>query len=877
MPGDEKTTAKVSIDISELKKGIQEANRQIKLANAEFKAASASMDKWSASSDGLNAKIAQTEKVLAANEKKLEAYRKEMEAVVEAYGENSKEADNARIKYEEQRAAVAKSEKDLAHYKESLVKLEAEQKAAAEAAKLQENAYNSLEREIKSQESELASLKSQYANVVIEQGKDSDSAKELASQIESLSSDLKSNQVAIKDADQAAEELDKSLKDTGSTAVEVSEGFTVFKAALADLVSAGIQKAAEALVDLGKAAYQAYQEYDEGADSIIAATGATGEAADDLMNVYKNVSKNIVASYDDIGTAVGEINTRFGATGDELTDLSEKFLKFSKLNGTDVKTSIDNVQSAMAAWGISADDTSLLLDTLNKAGQDTGVSVDRLSDSLVNNAPALQEMGFNVSDASMFLANLDKSGVDASFTMAGLKKALNNAAAEGKPMSEALSEMEDSIKNASSSTEAITTATELFGSKSAAAIATAVRDGRLSFEELGTTMSDFEGNVNSTFENTLDGPDKFNQLIQDVKTEFATALDEFFTEYEPEITEFTDSIINDVIPSLKDGLGWLLENIPLVSGVVGTLTAAFIAFKAAAAIGSIIDLWKKYEVTSKLAAAGQWLLNAAMAANPITLIIMAIVALIAALVLLWNKSEAFRNFWIGLWEDIKTIAGTVATAVGEFFVGLWDGLKSGALEAWMAIKEIFAKIPEWFETKFKKAWEKVKQVFSAGGKIFDGIKEGILNGLKTVINAIIKGINKVIAIPFQGLNKALDIIRNFEILDMKPFSGLLPSIDIPQIPLLAKGGVLKKGQMALLEGAGAEAVIPLENNSRWINATANALRSALASEGGIGVNQQIINNTYEFTQNNTSPKSLDALTVYRNTNSLLFAAQARLS
>ena len=256
---------------------------------------------------------------------------------------------------------------------------------------------------------------------------------------------------------------------------------------------------------------------------------------------------------------------------------------------------------------------------------------------------------------------------------------------------------------------------------------------------------------------------------------------------------------------------------------------------------------------------------------------MAIVALIAALVLLWNKSEAFRNFWIGLWEDIKAIAGTVATAVGEFFVGLWDGLKSGALEAWTAIKEIFAKIPEWFETKFKKAWEKVKQVFSAGGKIFDGIKEGILNGLKTVINAIIKGINKVIAIPFQGLNKALDIIRNFEILDMKPFSGLLPSIDIPQIPLLAKGGVLKKGQIALLEGAGAEAVIPLENNSRWINATANALRSALASEGGIGVNQQIINNTYEFTQNNTSPKSLDALTVYRNTNSLLFAAQARLS
>ena len=908
MAGEEKTTAKVSIDISELKKGIQEANRQIKLANAEFKAASASMDRWSASSDGLNAKIAQTEKVLSANEKKLALYRDEMEAVIKTYGENSKEADNARIKYEEQRAVVVKSEKDLAHYKDSLAKLEEEQKAAAEAAKLQENAYNTLDREIKAQEKELSSLKSQYANVVIEQGKDSASAKDLASQIESLSSDLKSNQVALKYADQAAEELDKSLKDTGSTATEVSGGFTVLKGALADLVSAGIQKAAEALVDLGKAAYQAYQEYDEGADSIIAATGATGDAAEDLMNVYKDVSKNVVASYSDIGTAVGEINTRFGATGSELTDLSEKFLKFSKLNGTDVKTSIDNVQSAMAAWGISAEDTSLVLDTLNKAGQDTGVSVDRLSDSLVNNAPALQEMGFNVSDAAMFLANLDKSGVDASSTMAGLKKALNNAAAEGKPMSEALSEMEDSIKNASSSTEAITTATELFGSKSAAAIATAVRDGRLSFDELGTSMKDFEGNVNTTFENTLDGPDKFNQLIQDVKTEFATALDEFFTEYEPEITEFTDSIINEVIPDLKDGLGWLLKNIPLVTGVVGALTSAFIAFKTAAAIGKIIELWKKYEVTSKLAAAGQWLLNAAMAANPIGLIVAGIAALIAALVVLYNKSETFRNlvntifdFFKNNWQNIllfmlnpfagffkyayenfegfREFVDTTVASIKEFFTNLWDGIKTGASDAWTAITTTFAKIPEWFETKFKKAWQKVKDVFSTGGKVFEGIKEGILNGLKSVVNALIRGINKVISVPFEGLNKALDMIRDFEVLGSKPFSKLLPNIATPQIPLLAQGGVVKKGQMALLEGAGAEAIIPLDRNKKWIAATASALRQALEGEGlvGGGGMQQIINNNYEFTQNNTSPKALDPLTVYRETNSLLFAAQARLT
>lgn len=891
MPGSNETTAKFSIDISDLKKGIAEANRQIKLANAEFKAASASMDKWSDSTAGLTAKIEQTEKVLSANKKKLEAYKAEMEAVTKEYGENSKEAENARIKYENQRAVVIKTQKSLGDYKEALVKLEDEQKAAAEAAKLQDNAYNSLNRVIKSQKDDLSALKAQYANVVVEQGKDSDSAKDLAKQIDTLSNELKQNQISLREADEAAEELDKSLKDTGSTTVEVSNGFTVLKGALADLVSAGIQKAATALVDLGKAAYQAYEEYDAGADSIIAATGATGEAAEGLMEVYKNVSKNVVASYDEIGTAVGEVNTRFGAEGQELDDLSTKFLKFSKLNNTDTKSSIDSVQAAMAAWGISAKDTGLVLDTLNKAGQDTGVSVNQLSDSLVNNAPALQEMGYSVSDAAMFLANLDKSGVDASATMAGLKKALNNASKEGKPMSEALAEMEDSIKNASSSTEAITKATELFGSKAGAAIATAVRDGRLSFDDLGTSMKDFEGNVNTTFENTLDGPDKLAQVIQDVKTEFATAVDDFMTKYEPEITEFTDDLINNVIPDIEEGLGWLLQNIPLISGVVGTLTAAFVAFKTAAAIGSIIDLWKKYELTTKLAAAGQWLLNAAMSANPVGLIIAGVAALVAAFVYLWNKSEAFREFWMTLWEILQiaveaavlTIKSTFEPLV-NFFMAIWDQIKEPAMLLFALLVAQFQQtittivtVAQTLITVFTKVWAGIKKIFAPVKSYFVTIFTGAVEASTKILNGLVGTVKKIINTIIKAINTFINGLNGITIPDWVPGVGG-GQLHIPNIPELAKGGVLSKGQMALLEGSGAEAVIPLDKNKRWINATANALKVALEGQGLInqGTNQ-VINNTYEFTQNNTSPKALDPLTVYRNTNSLLFAAQARLS
>ena len=122
----------------------------------------------------------------------------------------------------------------------------------------------------------------------------------------------------------------------------------------------------------------------------------------------------------------------------------------------------------------------------------------------------------------------------------------------------------------------------------------------------------------------------------------------------------------------------------------------------------------------------------------------------------------------------------------------------------------------------------------------------------------------------------LDKIRNAEILGFQPFAGLISRFDIPQIPELARGGVLRRGQMALLEGRGAEAVVPLENNRKWIAATAKALQQALSNEGLIATGLQqapVINNNYSFVQNNTSPQTLDRLSIYRDTNSLLFAAQ----
>lgn len=128
------------------------------------------------------------------------------------------------------------------------------------------------------------------------------------------------------------------------------------------------------------------------------------------------------------------------------------------------------------------------------------------------------------------------------------------------------------------------------------------------------------------------------------------------------------------------------------------------------------------------------------------------------------------------------------TNVSKFFSGVWSNIKSS-----------FGSVSDWFENTFSKAWKKVKEVFSSGGKVFDGIKDGILNGLKTVINSLIAGINKVISMPFNGLNSALKKIRDINILGAKPF-GFLGEIDVPKIPALAQGGYVKANapQLAMI-------------------------------------------------------------------------------
>ena len=191
----------------------------------------------------------------------------------------------------------------------------------------------------------------------------------------------------------------------------------------------------------------------------------------------------------------------------------------------------------------------------------------------------------------------------------------------------------------------------------------------------------------------------------------------------------------------------------------------------------------------------------------------------------------FKNLWTGITNGVKTainavknVLSTVSNWVNQkviqpvtkFFSNLWNGFKNGAKSAWNGVKSVFSSVASFFKSIFTKAWTAVKNVFSTGGKIFSGIKDGIVSAFKKVVNTIIGGLNKVISKPFNGLNTILNKISGLEILGVKPFDWLTWRAPVPQIPLLAKGGIVDRPTLNIAGEAGAEAIIPIDKLQSYI-------------------------------------------------------------
>lgn len=493
----------------------------------------------------------------------------------------------------------------------------------------------------------------------------------------------------LQKAKQHLEDLEKAQKDFGTAAAQTIkeagakiEEYGGKASKVGETLTKNVTTPLTAAAAAGVAAFSAV---DEGVDTIVTATGASGEALDGLVASYETIATSIPEELGDVASAVGEVNTRFHTTGEELEGQTTLFLQFAKITGGDVVSSVDSADKVLKTFGKTSDDASGLLGMVAKAAQDTGINAQGLMDDVLANSATFKELNFSLEESVNFMALLDENGVESGVALAGLKKAVVNLTDAGMSESEALQTVIDKIKNAGSETEALTIAQETFGTKGAAEMATAIREGRLSLDDLSASMADYSTVVTDTYNNTMDGVDGATTAANAAKIAMSTLGETISDMLAPIFQHLTQLLIDAKarFDTLDDGQKQAIVTIGLIVAAIGP--ALVIIGKVITAVGTITTgvgslvgfvggtVVPLITGTIMPALSSLWAL---MLANPISIVIAAIAAIVAAFVLLWNKCEGFRNFWINLFSSVKSTVVDAKNNVLSTFDGIKNGISS---------------------------------------------------------------------------------------------------------------------------------------------------------------------------------------------------------
>ena len=597
-----------------------------------------------------------------------------------------------------------------------------------------------------------------------------------------------------------------------------------------DKVRKSVMAVSAAVAGIGLALVKIGDEFTEATTNIKAGTGATGAELESLKDSFKEVAAGVPQDFAQVSTAIADVNTELGLTGLVLESTTKDFLDFSRVMGVDASMAIKQVSAVMDGFGVTADDSSRALDIFTVAAQKSGVPIESLTMQAQKFAPTLRGLDLSLEESVALLAEMGSAGVDVNRIMPQLSVGLSKIAASGATdAKEAFSNVIREIGDATTQMEAINQASVLFGDTGGVKVADAVRQGSFEFGEMQVALENSSGALQNVAEDSLTASDKLTMLKDNVKLAI-----------EP--------------------LAGFMANI----GPIVFMLPAFIS-----GISALAGIQAVQTAVAWLQTAAMTALNVAM--GPIGLIILGIALAIGAGILIWKNWDAimetvratlkkvddFLTDTFGpTWIYIKDMVVNAVEAIKEIFKGLFalftgdiDGFKehmSNALgflqDAWDSfIDGIWKPFDDFMTNKFGGAWDLAKGIVSGVIDVIKGYFDGLVEALQGAWDIIVglftgdtekikegfKGIVNGILTMFNGLIKAVNRI-GFTLPDW--LGGKSFSLNIPEIPKLAEGGIVNRPTLAMIGEAGPEAVVPLNKASGGLGG--GVVVNVMMPEGG---------------------------------------------
>lgn len=611
--------------------------------------------------------------------------------------------------------------------------LDAAEKAARALSETMDDAggeAETLRSTISKQEDTLQQLKQRYVDVATEQGETSDEARELARQIQDLSSELHENKTKLSDAEYAADKLDNSLEEVESSAKKADDGFTMFKATLANLAADAIMRAVDGIKNLVGNVIELGQNFTSTMSEVSAISGATGEDFEKLEACAREYGATTVFSASNAAEALKYMSLA-GWDADQSTSALGGVLNLAAASGMELGAASDMVTDYLSAFAMEAGDAAYFADLLSYAQSHSNTTAEALGEAYKNCAANLNAAGQDVETVTSLLegmANQGYKGSEAGTAMAAIMRDITNGMKDGAikigETSVAVMDAQGNFRDLTDILTEVEAATNGMGDaeRAVALSSTFTAD---STKGLNLILNEGMDNI-AGYEEELRGAsrsaEEMANIMNDNLSGDVAAMNSAFEELGLKIYDALESklragvqfITNGVIPAIE----WLGGHIPEVTIAVSGL-------------GAVIAAMNWGTISSKIAMVKGALVKLAAALGGVSLPAIAIIAVITAVALaftnLWKNNEEFRNKITAIWDGIKA-------KFDEFGQGIVDRLNALGFE--------FEDITE----VMKAVWDGFCEVLAP---IFEGVFQQISNILNEALD-ILTGLFDIFAGIFTG-------------------------------------------------------------------------------------------------------------------------------
>lgn len=611
--------------------------------------------------------------------------------------------------------------------------LDAAEKAARALSETMDDAggeAETLRSTISKQEDTLQQLKQRYVDVATEQGETSDEARELARQIQDLSSELHENKTKLSDAEYAADKLDNSLEEVESSAKKADDGFTMFKATLANLAADAIMRAVDGIKNLVGNVIELGQNFTSTMSEVSAISGATGEDFEKLEACAREYGATTVFSASNAAEALKYMSLA-GWDADQSTSALGGVLNLAAASGMELGAASDMVTDYLSAFAMEAGDAAYFADLLSYAQSHSNTTAEALGEAYKNCAANLNAAGQDVETVTSLLegmANQGYKGSEAGTAMAAIMRDITNGMKDGAikigETSVAVMDAQGNFRDLTDILTEVEAATNGMGDaeRAVALSSTFTAD---STKGLNLILNEGMDNI-AGYEEELRGAsgsaEEMANIMNDNLSGDVAAMNSAFEELGLKIYDALESklragvqfITNGVIPAIE----WLGGHIPEVTIAVSGL-------------GAVIAAMNWGTISSKIAMVKGALVKLAAALGGVSLPAIAIIAVITAAALaftnLWKNNEEFRNKITAIWDGIKA-------KFDEFGQGIVDRLNALGFE--------FEDITE----VMKAVWDGFCEVLAP---IFEGVFQQISNILNEALD-ILTGLFDIFAGIFTG-------------------------------------------------------------------------------------------------------------------------------